>query len=121
MASDTFWEYAPSAVACYVLRGPGRLLDPSLGYGDRRVQWLVRVEPPVTDDGVTTTHVIVFADQLSWRRGEDWGIGGEGAYSLRPSVSVDKPLFGAEDLLASHKIMVTTRPDWPYGWPPLDG
>jgi hypothetical protein len=118
MDGDTFWNDVPPAIACFVLRGPAQLLDKEMNSGTNRVQWLVRVDPPVTDHGVTTEHVVVFADEITVQVGDDWVRSGEGALPLYPWVRIAKKRFGRLDFVTSHKVTVTTRPDWPYGYPP---
>jgi hypothetical protein len=96
---DTFWhELGVRSVACFILDGPRRMLT------DYEVeQWLVRVDPPVTDNGVTTDRVLVDRHEPVWREGDDWAIFCTGVYSLDPADHTHQ--------VGGHKMTATTLPD----------
>jgi hypothetical protein len=71
---------------------------------------LVRVDPAVTDLGITIDRVLVDRHPPSWEQGDDWSVVCTGAVSLKPAGQDDKRRF-KEDWITSHKITVTTRPD----------
>jgi hypothetical protein len=77
---DTFWHDGPPAIACRILAGPARLIA---GYDVE--QWLVKVDPPVSDHGVVTDRVLVDCHPPDWQDGDDWAVLCTGAYSLAPS------------------------------------
>ncbi len=101
---ETYWKHVPSAIACTVLAGPASMFS-------RGEQWLVRVDPAVTDEGITTDRVVVDRHPPSWEQGDDWYLLCTGVYSLHPAVPEDRRVFTPEDWITSHKITATTRLD----------
>lgn len=104
---DTFWHgQGFDRVACFVIDGPVEMIR---DYGEQ--QWLVRVEPSVTDDGVQTNRVLVDSYEPD-REGTDWDVPCTGVYSVKPEIPWDWRSFSIHDTCGGHKMTATTRPDY---------
>lgn len=104
---DTFWpDLGVDRVACWIFDGPRRMIR---DYDVKQV--LVRVAPPVTDDGVQTDRVLVDWHRPDRRGLRHWVRANTGVYSLRPTAETRNGCFDIDDTIGGHKMTATTAPD----------
>ena len=74
-------------------------------------QWLVTVDPHVSDHGVETDRVLVDVHELLRVDGPDWLLGCTGVYSLSPTAVRRDGRFRIQDTVGGHKMTATNCPD----------
>jgi hypothetical protein len=70
--------------------------------------YLVRVDTPVTDYGITSDRVLVVHHPPDWSDGQDWVMLHTAAMMLHPSADTDAHCFMAAQTVGSHRVHVQT-------------